>query len=288
MINNPVLQWIQTIGRRAKHARSNHHRHQLESECTTHRHRKQVEARESRTAGDPTVIDRDYSRDDRKEDQKGRGRGTPTRQVVDAHPKAGNCSGTACTSRDKGGRGGEAGGCSRNWGGWSPGVGREQEGNCWGKRGWGWGIGWGKQGWGWGSSWGLSGRGWDRGRGCWMVGCRLRGWDKNNSSWGVERSNWGEGKFNWETADSYGNRKGSSWTKRSYSWANTLWVARSRKVTTQKNTKYWKKENTRWKQHKRYQTKYKKRKKKQKQKEQKKGKKNTHIHIQNKKDRNKK
>jgi hypothetical protein len=75
MINNPVLQWIQIIGRRAKHARSNHHRQQLESERTTQRHRKQVEARESRIAGDPTVIDRDYSRDDKKRRPEGTRKG---------------------------------------------------------------------------------------------------------------------------------------------------------------------------------------------------------------------
>jgi hypothetical protein len=170
MINTLVLQWIQIIGRRAKHARSNHHRQQLESEAlhTTHRHREQVEARERRTVGDPTVIGRDYSKDDtrRKEDLKERGRGIPTGQVADTHPKASNCSCIVRISRGKGGRGGEAGGCSRDRGGWSPGVGWGQGGNCWEKRGWGWEIGWGKRGWGWGIGWGLRGKGWGRGSGC--------------------------------------------------------------------------------------------------------------------------
>jgi hypothetical protein len=84
MTNNPVPQRTQAIGRRAKHAHSNHHRHQLESGAlhTSYRCREQAEARERRTvAGDPMAIGRDCSKGDtrREADQKERGRGTPTR-----------------------------------------------------------------------------------------------------------------------------------------------------------------------------------------------------------------
>jgi hypothetical protein len=127
MTNNPVPQWTQIIGRRAKHARSNHHRYQLDSGAlhTTYRYREHVKARERRTTvGYPTAIGCDCSKGDtrREANPKEHGRRTPTAHVAEIHPDVGNCSYTACNSWGKGGRGGDVGGYSWDRGGWSWGV----------------------------------------------------------------------------------------------------------------------------------------------------------------------